>query len=291
MIDHASPVAEAGNCHRIAIAVDELDVATRWFDDVLGATLMPVQQQAGGAVDAEHDGGLLTIMWLLNVPIVLLGSTDANGTIGRYLARNGPSVQSLAWEIPDMWRTENLLRADGFTIVGTDIPGRHFFVHPRQTHGLLLEFTDDKLPGDPRHGAPQPSHHAALPVESVVRVTAVVDDLSEVVDCLRYAFAGEEISRSPQGSGDGESAVDVRIGDMTVRLVEPSSDGSFFAWTAPTGTGRYHSLTLALDTFDEIDTHLAQAGIRTVQRNATDVWTDPRDTLGLRLQFVDAASI
>ena len=85
MIDHASPVAEAGNCHRIAIAVDELDVATRWFDDVLGATLMPVQQQAGGAVDAEHDGGLLTIMWLLNVPIVLLGSTDANGTIGRYL--------------------------------------------------------------------------------------------------------------------------------------------------------------------------------------------------------------
>ena len=60
MTDLAEPVTAPGNCHRIAVAVEDLTSATQWFQDVLGATLLPVEEQAGGAVDLEGDGGLLT---------------------------------------------------------------------------------------------------------------------------------------------------------------------------------------------------------------------------------------
>jgi catechol 2,3-dioxygenase-like lactoylglutathione lyase family enzyme len=290
MNDQPEPVTEPGNCHRIAMAVEDLPVATQWFQDVLGATLLPVPEQAGGAVTTEQDGGILTILWLGTVPIVLLYPTDPAGAIARYVARNGPGVHSLAWEIPDMWTTENLLRARGVAIVGTDIPGRHFFMHPRDTFGLLLEYTDDKLPGDPRLGAPEPVGHGVLPVRSVARVTAVVDDLPGVLECLRYTFAAKDVTDVRPLPDGASEAVDVSIGDMTLRLVVPESEEGFFAGPSSTGASRYHSLTVAVDDFAGLDDRLSAAGIRTLTRDAASVWTDPRDTMGLRLELVDAGA-
>jgi methylmalonyl-CoA/ethylmalonyl-CoA epimerase len=278
------PVAEAGSCHRIALAVEDLEAATQWFQDMLGAVPMPVEEQAeGGGVDLENDGALLTILWLKNVPIVLLASTDPNGNLGRFLASNGPGVQSLAWEIPDMWRTENLLRAAGVRIVGTDIPGRHFFMHPRDSEGLLLEYTDDKLPGDPRLGAPRVDRQGALPVDAVASVTAIVDDLDAAVECLRYSFSAVVESAGSEMMGDG-SAVAVRIGDMTLRLVRPLSDASTFARR---GNNRYHSMALSVSDFDALPARLGELGIGIARSDATSVWTDRADTLGVQLQFVD----
>lgn len=54
---------------------------------------MPVEEHTGGAVHLQGDGGLLTILWLKNVPIVLLTATDPGGNIGRFLVRNGRSIR------------------------------------------------------------------------------------------------------------------------------------------------------------------------------------------------------
>lgn len=292
MTDLAEPVTEPGNCHRIALAVEDLQGASRWFQDVLGATTMPIGEQAGGVVESEGDGGQLTILWLKNIPIVLLTATDPNGTIGRFLSSNGPSVHSLAWEIPDMWRTENLLRANGVAIVGTDIPGRHFFMHPRHTQGMLLEYTDDRLPGDPRLGAPDLTGVGVLPVRSVAWVNVVVDDLGAAIDCLRYTFSADVVGPPSIGVGDGvDEAVDVRIGDLTVRLVVPALDAGVFARPPSGGTGRYHSMALAVDDVDGIEPQLSEAGIGITARDAGIVWTERADTMGVQLQFVDAASV
>ncbi|MCW2621670.1 MAG: hypothetical protein JWL64_1272 [Frankiales bacterium] len=288
MSDVVQSVAVAGNFHRVALAVEDLPAATKWFQEVLGATPMPVSELNSGAVEAEGDGGQLAVLWLQNVPVVLLAATDPEGTIGRFLTTNGPNVQSLAWEIPDMWRTENLLRADGYSIVGTDIEGRHFFVHPRDTFGLLLEYTDDKLEGDPRHGGRPLLADALLPVTSVAWITAVADDLDATVDRLRYLFS-DQIDVQPQLPVAGDSVVMVRIGDMTVRLVAPASDTSPYA--RPARTSRYHSMALAVADFDSLDDRLAAAHIGIQSREAGAVWTDPADTMGVRLQFVDGASL
>jgi catechol 2,3-dioxygenase-like lactoylglutathione lyase family enzyme len=283
--DRREPVTQPGNCHRIALAVADLDAATQWFQEMLGAVTMPVKEQLDvDRIVLENDGALLSILWLKNVPIVLLGSSDPNGNVGRFLVSNGPGVQSLAWEIPDMWRTENLLRAAGVRIVGTDIPGRHFFMHPRDSEGLLLEYTDDKLPGDPRLGAPPIDAQGAVPVRAVAAVTAVVDDLDAAVECLRYSFDAVVEPGGDSKSGDDET-VDTRIGDMTLRLVKPLRDASVYAGRQ--GNNRYRSMVLAVDSLDQLVGRLKELGIRVARSGATSVWTEPADTLGLQLQFVE----
>lgn len=162
-------------------------------------------------------------------------------------------------------------------------------MHPRHTLGLLLEYTDDKLPGDQRLGAPEPGGQGLLPVTAVAWVTAVVDDLDAAVECLRYTLSAEVLIQPMLGIDPGERAVEVRIGDMTVRLVVPSSDSSVYAGSAGAGTGRYHSMALAVDHLSRLDEALAAAGIGILARDNGTVWTDPGDTLGLPLQFVDAA--
>src|SRR3954471_9549297 len=136
----------AGNCHRVALALETVAdaLATWWRVFGLGLMLDPIDD----TLDATRMG----IVWAGNMPLLAMSSTDPEGTVGRYLRRNGPSVQSLAWEIDDMWGTDHRLRANGLTVTGVNIEGRHFFMHPRDTFGLLLEFTDDRLPRDPRQG-------------------------------------------------------------------------------------------------------------------------------------------
>ena len=275
-IDLTAPVTQPGNCHRIAFAVHELPAAVAWFERVLGAVMLPIPQQAEGAVESEADGGQIAVLWLQSVPIVLLGSTEPDGVIGKYLAANGPSVQSLAWEIPDMWRTENLLRANGCKIVGVEIEGRHFFVHPKHTEGMLLEYTDDVLPGDPRRGNGVVAPVGSVAVSSVVRVTTVVPSLDAAVAALRYTFDGT-------GAPVADRVMDVVIGDLTVRLAEA---GGQFA--APPGSTRFHSVTLAVPDFAALPAQLAAAGIGVASADGASLWTNPADTLGLRLEFVPA---
>jgi catechol 2,3-dioxygenase-like lactoylglutathione lyase family enzyme len=290
-LDPNEPVAVAGNCHRIALAVHELEPATRWFVETLGATMMPVPEQDGGAgINLAADGALLTILWLHSVPIVLIASTDPDGNVGRFLAANGPSVQSLAWEIPDMWRTENLLRADGMRIVGTDIPGRHFFVHPRDAHGLLLEYTDDELDGDPRRGAPTPSPQGALKVRGVAWVTAVVDDLGAAVERLRYMF-GAAVEAGGDIDTRRERGVALAIGDITVRLIMPTDDASAYARGSAGGNNRYHSMTLAVDDFGAAPARLDRLGIAIERSDPGSIWLDRSTTLGIQLELVDSSTV
>jgi hypothetical protein len=83
----------------------------------------------------------------------------------------------------------------------------------------------------------------------------------------------------------------VRIGDLTMRLVVPASEASPYAGSAKPGGGRFHSMALAVDDFAGIEDRLTEAGIGVVTRDASGIWTDPADTLGMRLQLVDATTL
>jgi hypothetical protein len=49
-------------------------------------------------------------------------------------------------------RPDAQLRRPGARISGVDIAGRHFFIHPDNTAGLLIELTDTEFADDPRDG-------------------------------------------------------------------------------------------------------------------------------------------
>ena len=70
--------------------------------------------------------------------------------------------------------------------------GRHFFMHPRDTFGLMLELTDDRLAGDPRNGlSPTGGGDGLVQVLGVAHVTGVVVDLEPVAALLHQIFGAE----------------------------------------------------------------------------------------------------
>jgi catechol 2,3-dioxygenase-like lactoylglutathione lyase family enzyme len=232
--------------------------------------------------DAQ-DGSEMGMVWMGDVPFLALGASDPDGTVGRWLAQRGPGVQSLAWEVPDMWSAQNLLQQMGVGITGVHVPGRHFFLHPRDTFGLLLELTDDRLPGDPRQGlAPTGGGDGLIPVQRVAHVTAVVPDLDPVAAFLDQVFGAGPRSVVHDGP---ETVADFDVGDLTLRVVVPQDAASKWHGAITKGRGRLHSVALAVD-LDGASSRLASAKLRTTYEGPASVRLDPRDTFGIPLELV-----
>ena len=281
MPDRPGGFSDPGNCHRIALAVRDGAAAVEQWRRVFGAGVMLE------ALHDDLDGSDMEIVWLGDVPFLALAASGPDGVVGRWLAKHGPGVQSLAWEVPDMWSAQNHLQQAGIGITGVHIEGRHFFMHPRDTYGLMLELTDDRLDNDPRNGgSPTGGGDGLVQVARVAHVTAAVVDLEPVTALLRDVFGAE-----PRGvPGDGPDVVtDVDIGDLTLRLVAPIDSSSAWCEVVADGRGTLHSVALAVD-LDTAPAGLEQASIGIAREDAGSLWLDPADTFGLRLQLVDDAT-
>jgi hypothetical protein len=228
------------------------------------------------------------IVWMGDVPVLALAAADPDGLVGRWLARHGPGVQSLAWEVPDMWAAQNHLQQAGIGITGVHVEGRHFFMHPRDTFGLMLELTDDRLPGDPRNGlSPTGGGDGLVQVLGVARVTAVVVDLEPVAELFDLVFAA---SPRPVASEGTETIADFEIGDLTLRVVAPHDASSPWRDAVVDGRGSLHSVTFGVD-LAAAPAGLEAAGIGVARRDAASLSLDPADTYGIRVELVDAATI
>jgi hypothetical protein len=271
-------LSDPGNCHRIALAVHDVDGTVDQWRRVFGAAVM---------VDRIHDdldGSDMGIVWMGDIPFLALGAADPQGVVGRWIAKNGPGVQSLAWEVPDMWAAQNSLQQVGIGITGVHIEGRHFFMYPRDTFGLLLELTDDRLPGDPRNaGVPTGGGDGLVQVSHVAHVTAVVVDLEPVATLLENLFGAPP---RPVGVEGPEAVADFSIGDLTLRVVAPFDDSSAWYEVVAGGRGTLHSVALAVEMATAV-AGLEVAGIGIARTERGTLWLDPTDTFGIRLQLVD----
>jgi hypothetical protein len=271
--------SEPGNCHRIALAVHDGRGAFEQWRRVFGAGVM------FDTVHDELDGSVMGMVWMGDVPFLALASDDPDGLVGRWLAKNGPGVQSLAWEVPDMWASQNYLVQAGIGITGVHVEGRHFFMHPRDTFGLMLELTDDRLPGDKRRGLePTGGGDGLVQVARVEHVTAVVVELEPVAQLFALVFGVEPRAVDHEGP---ETIADFDIGDLTVRVVEPHDSSSPWYDALVNGRGMLYSVTLAVD-LDAAPAGLAAAGIGIAREAPASLFLDPHDTFGLRLELVDA---
>jgi catechol 2,3-dioxygenase-like lactoylglutathione lyase family enzyme len=278
------PLTDPGALHRLAFVVRDVDEAARWFVDMLGA------HSVGGMLDgsdperrrevAESEGADMRLVWLGGAPIVLLGPAGGGGPASRFLERYGqPGVHSLAWEIDDMWALEHRLRERGIGITGVSIEGRHFFMHPRDTHGVLIEWTDGLMGTAPAGGT------GAISVSSLAWVTAVVADADATGAFLSEIASVVAAPDKPVGSPDDEHTVDLAIGSTTVRLVSPLTPKSRYTAAIERGP-RWASAAFAVDDLDAALRELDAAGIPTIEREGDRAFTDPAATLGLAFEWV-----
>jgi len=276
-----------GPLHRVALAVEDAGETEKWFARVLGAGALapdrhsePGETRATGGED-DLEGTDTRIFRVGGFPFILLSKGAPGGPVANFLSRWGPGVHSLAWEVDDMWTVQNLLIRDGIRIGAVNIPGRHFFMHPRDTHGVLMEWTDDSF-GDPSNWGEEGG--GAVEVEGLAWVTAAVADAAQTAAFLTELCDAETVTGNAQGPSDRVSTVDVRIGDMTLRLVTPHSPDSPYH-SVLANNPRLCSFALRVPDLDTALKTLAAEGVSTLRHEGELAMTDPAATLGVAMEW------
>ncbi|MCY3780848.1 MAG: methylmalonyl-CoA epimerase [Chloroflexi bacterium] len=124
------------NLNHLAIVVDDLDAALRFWREGIGLTGGDVQSVPAEAVD-------IAFLELGAAHIELVKPTSSDSGVAKYLVKRGPGLHHLCLEVPDLDAKLGQLRAAGYELIN-DEPrergGRRYaFVHPRSTGGVLLE--------------------------------------------------------------------------------------------------------------------------------------------------------
>jgi methylmalonyl-CoA/ethylmalonyl-CoA epimerase len=274
-------VADVGLFHRLGVALREgagtagsddgaatAGSAASWFAGVLGAEVESTQLEPG-------DTHSTTMLWLGRSPFALFAAAadDTTGTIGRYLERFGPGLHSVAWRVRDLQEAEDALRRRGYAIVGVNRAARHFFLHPKETFGILLELTDQQADEAP-HQAAGPG-----PVREIAWMTALVSDPVAAEALFSDLLGAERVAGLPAGPPSVEDTRDLAIGDVVLRLVHPTSTASQYSSYLTKVGDRLHSVALRVDSLDQVPLDL-------VERVDGRGWTDPAGTFGVRFEWV-----
>ncbi|HXW58156.1 MAG TPA: methylmalonyl-CoA epimerase [Solirubrobacteraceae bacterium] len=133
----------------VGVAVERIDPALELYRDTLQMRLAHREVVAEQGVEAA----------LLDVGeghVELLAPLDADTPVGRFLARRGPGLHHVAYQVSDIERTLAALKQAGLALIDSKpragIRGsRVAFVHPRATGGVLSEIVE------PAAAAPAPA--------------------------------------------------------------------------------------------------------------------------------------
>lgn len=122
----------------IGLAVDAPEPVAALFETLLGAR--PYKQETVGG-----QGVRTHFIAAGAAKLELLESVAPDSPIGRFLERRGEGMHHLAFEVDDIGAMMTHCRDHGFTpLSDTPQPGADgkqiFFLHPNDTHGLLIEF-------------------------------------------------------------------------------------------------------------------------------------------------------
>jgi methylmalonyl-CoA epimerase len=123
--------------HHLGVAVDDLDAAVQTYTRLFGATL----EHRGRLADQ----GVVAASLLIGPSRVeLLAATAPDTPVGRFLARRGPGMHHVAYEVDDVEKALRELDAAGAELIDP-VPRiglfglQVAFVHPDAVHGVLTE--------------------------------------------------------------------------------------------------------------------------------------------------------
>jgi len=123
----------------IAVVVGSLEAALAFYRDTLGI-------EPSRIIDFPREGVKIAFLPLggqSGSTIELLEPTDLSSGVGRFLQRRGEGMHHICLEVRDIDGALAELQAAGAELLdATPRPtaeGRGIFLHPRGTHGVLLE--------------------------------------------------------------------------------------------------------------------------------------------------------
>jgi len=128
-----------GRLNHIAIAVPDLEAASRSYRETLGA-------QVSAPVDQPDHGVTVVFVTLDNTKIELLHPLGEGSPIAAFLQRNpAGGMHHVCYEVEDILAARDKLREAGARVLGDGEPktGAHgkpvLFLHPKDFFGTLVE--------------------------------------------------------------------------------------------------------------------------------------------------------
>jgi len=128
---------EIKRIHHIAVAVENIDTALRFWRDMLG--IEPTQ-----ITNAPQESAQIAFLPLGETEIELVQPTTPDSGMSRFLEKHGPGMHHLCLEVDDLNAWLEKLKAGGVILINEQLKvgedGRLYaFIHPKSTHGVLLE--------------------------------------------------------------------------------------------------------------------------------------------------------
>ena len=124
----------------IAIAVSSMDAALATFRTLVG--LEPERTET-----SDSDKVTEARLPVGSTPLQLLEPTDEESTVARFIERRGEGLHHIAIRVPDIEAALDRLKRAGAELIDAEPRrggGGHrvAFVHPKTTHGILIELVE-----------------------------------------------------------------------------------------------------------------------------------------------------
>ena len=128
---------EARGIHHVGVAVADLDEAVRTYERLFGGTLEHRARVEDQGVEAAS-------MRLGDSRVELLAPLGDDTPVGKFLAKRGPGMHHVAYEVDDVRSALAGLARQGAELIDAEPREGLFglevaFVHPESVHGVLSE--------------------------------------------------------------------------------------------------------------------------------------------------------
>lgn len=118
----------------LVVRVGDIDEGIATYRDALGLTLDRTEESAALGIKQAF----------FNLPgggfIEVVAPTDAQSAVGQALDRRGEGIHTVAFAVDDLSAACETLKSGGARLIGEG--GPQVFVHPKSTHGVLLQLSE-----------------------------------------------------------------------------------------------------------------------------------------------------
>jgi methylmalonyl-CoA epimerase len=131
----------ARGIHHLGVAVDDLDAAVATYERLFGALVEHRETVPDQGVEAAS-------LRVGEGRVELLASLGDETPVGRFLAKRGPGMHHVAFEVSDLRSSLAELERQGAELIDAEPREGLFglqvaFVHPDSAHGVLAELVSD----------------------------------------------------------------------------------------------------------------------------------------------------
>ncbi len=127
--------------HHLGLAVDDLDEAVTTYERLFGAQVEHRDTVPDQGVEAAS-------LRVGESRVELLASLGEETPVGKFLAKRGPGMHHVAFEVSDLRSSLAELQRDGAELIDAEPREGLFglqvaFLHPGSAHGVLAELVSD----------------------------------------------------------------------------------------------------------------------------------------------------